>query len=252
MDHRQLPHRWLTWTELPRTIFAMATLPLHWRHLAFAQKGDGRPIIVIPGFGMTDRSTFVLRQYLRFLGYTVYGWELGRNLGAKTIGLRNERLIARVSLIYATECQPLTLIGWSMGGIMARMIARHAPQQICEVISLAAPFTGDPFANTSWKVYERMSGHSLSHPVAQAQIAESKLPLPVRACSFYSKSDGVVAWQGCLEPNQRLARNIEVRSAHCGFGFSGSVLRAIADRLAETAQHATRQQVTRHMASSAR
>lgn len=240
MAQIQLPNRWLTWAEIPRAIYALITLPLHWRTLSLATKADQRPIMIIPGFGTSDRSTFILRQYLMFLGYRVHGWGLGRNLGAKTIGIHNERLIERLNVIYRHECQPITLIGWSMGGIMARMVARVQPQKICDVISLGAPFTGDPFANKAWQVYERMSGHSLSHPAAQAQIAESKLPLPVPACSIYSKSDGVVAWQTCLEPNTPHSRNIAVRSAHIGFGFSAQVFRAVANRLAATSELATR------------
>ena len=116
---------------------------------------------------------------------------------------------------------------------MARMVARRHPKLISQVISLGSPFAGDPSASSA-EVYERLSGHSLKAPIAQIQIAESKLPLPVPAVSFYSKSDGIVSWQACLEPETPSARNIPVRCAHCGFGFSAEVLRAIADRLAIT------------------
>lgn len=232
MKSPQTPRRWLTWAELPRALFALATLPYCWPKLAAAPQGDQRPILVIPGIGMTDRSTLVIRRYLTFLGYRVYGWELGQNLGAKTIGLRNERLIARVQSVFRDEQQPLTLIGWSMGGIMARMVARREPDKIRDVISLGAPFVGDPFATSAHKVYERLSGHSLSAPLAMAQIAESKLPMPITSCAIYSPSDGVVPWQACREPNSPLARNFPVRSAHCGFGFNASVLTTIAHRLA--------------------
>jgi pimeloyl-ACP methyl ester carboxylesterase len=146
----QIPKRWLAWAELPRTVYAIASLPLHWPRLAFAAKGDHRPVLVIPGFATNDRSTFILRRYLNFLGYQVYPWALGRNLGAKTIGVHNERLVGRLNAIHAQERQPITVIGWSMGGIMARMLARDMPHKIREVISLGAPFTGDPFANTAW------------------------------------------------------------------------------------------------------
>ena len=239
MDRGQTRQSWLAWAEVPRVLYAMATLPSGWLNLSTAQKGDDRPIFVIPGIGMTDRSTWILRRYLTYLGYTVHAWGLGRNLGAKTIGRHNELLIARIQSVYHDEGQSLTLIGWSMGGIMARMVARHHSHNIREVISLGAPFGGDPFTSRAWKIYERLSGHSLRDPVAEAQIAESKLPLPVLACSFYSTSDGVVPWQACLEPNTPNARNIPVRSAHCGFGFSAPVLRAVADRLAATSSVST-------------
>jgi hypothetical protein len=83
-----------------------------------------------------------------------------------------------------------------------------------------------------WQVYEKMSGHSLRHPVALAQIAQSKLPLPVPACALYSKSDGIVAWQACLEPDESCAQNVEVQTSHCGFGFDPAVLRIVATMLA--------------------
>ncbi|MES2781332.1 MAG: alpha/beta hydrolase [Pseudomonadota bacterium] len=234
MNYERTYKRWLAWAEVPRALYAMATLPGGWVNMSSAPKGDRRPIFVIPGIGMTDRSTLVIRQYLTFLGYSVHPWALGRNLGAKTIGIHNERLIERIEQVYRDQQQPLTLIGWSMGGIMARMVARRSPKMVREVICLGSPFGGDPFASSAWEVYERLSGHSLRDPVAQAQIAESKLPLPVPACSFYSRSDGIVPWQACREPNTPDARNIAVRSAHCGFGFSPPVLRAVADRLAAT------------------
>lgn len=224
--------RMLGWVELPRAILAIARLPFHLPTLLQAPRGKGAPILVIPGFAMTDKSTAVLRSYLTLLGYNVSGWGLGRNLGAKTIGLHNEKLIARLNAFYSEVRQPVILIGWSMGGIMARMIARVAPENVRQIISLGAPFAGDPFANTAWRAYERLSGHSLSHPVARAQIAESKKPPPVPSLSLFSKSDGIVAWQSCLEPKRPHTQNIEVQSAHCAFGFCPVVLRTVADQLA--------------------
>lgn len=224
--------RMLGWAELPRTIFAIARLPFHLPSLLAAPRSKGVPILVIPGFAMTDKSTAVLRAYLTMLGYNVSGWGLGRNLGAKTIGIHNEKLIARLNEFHGEVRQPVILIGWSMGGIMARMISRAAPEKVRQIISLGAPFAGNPFANTVWRTYERLSGHSLDHPVARAQIAESKLPPPVPSLSLFSKSDGIVAWQSCLEPKRPHTGNIEVQSAHCAFGFCPVVLRTVADQLA--------------------
>lgn len=227
-----MPSRWLALAEIPRMVFAIASLPANLSKLTKASRSTGRPVLVIPGFGTTDRSTFVLRTYLGWLGYRVYGWGMGRNLGAKTIGLHNERLIKRLDDVYRQSGQQVTLVGWSMGGIMARMISRVRPDQVELIVTLGAPFSGNPFANSAWKLYERLSGHSLSHPLARAQIAESKLPPPVPSVSLFSKSDGVVAWQSCLEPDHSHTLNIEVKSAHCGFGFSPHVLQIVAERLA--------------------
>lgn len=189
--------------------------------------------MVIPGFGAGDKSTAVLRSYLRWLGYAPMGWGLGRNLGARTIGQHNEVLVERLGQLHRQLGEKITLIGWSMGGIIARMVARERMEAVARIVLLAAPITGNPYSNRGWSAYERMSGHSLAHPVARAQIRQSKLPMPVPSTSLYSKSDGVVHWECCLEPATRHSRNIEVRSSHCGFAFSPPVLRTIADCLAQ-------------------
>lgn len=226
------PSRWQSLAELPRALLAILSIPANLARLSSARRGDGAPVLVIPGFAVTDRSTLILRTYLTMLGYRVYGWGLGVNLGAKTIGVHNERLIEVLDTLYAKHQQKVCLIGWSMGGIMARMISRVSPHKVEKIITLGAPFAGNPFANTAWRIYERLSGHSLSHPVAQAQIAESKLAPPVPSVSLYSKSDGVVSWRCCIEPDHPHTSNIEVDSAHCAFGFSPRVIRIVADQLA--------------------
>ena len=230
-----IPSRWLLAAELPRVALAWGLFPFHLPSLARACRGDRRPVMVIPGFGASDASTTVLRRYLAWLDYDVHGWALGENVGAKTVGMKNEVLIARLDTLFEQVGQKITLIGWSMGGIMARMIARRRPEAVERLILLASPFAGDPYANRAWPLYERMSGHSLAHPVARAQIAESQLAPPVPSVSIYSKSDGVVAWECCIEPAAPHSRNIEVSSAHCGFAFDATVLRTVADVLSEPA-----------------
>lgn len=228
-----IPSRWLLAAELPRVALAWGVLPFGLPAMARAPRGDRRPVMVLPGFAASDTSTTVLRGYLSWLGYDVHGWELGQNVGAKTVGMQNELLIARLDALFEQVGQKITLIGWSMGGIMARMIARRRPDAVERLILLASPFAGDPYANRAWPLYERMSGHRLSHPVFRAQMAESKLAPPVPSVSIYSKSDGVVAWECCVEPDAPHSRNIEVSSAHCGFAFDAKVLRTVADVLSE-------------------
>lgn len=225
-----IPRWWLGLAEIPRTVGALLRLPLRAKQLARAPRGDGETIFVIPGFGATDGSTLVLRRYLASLGYAVHGWGLGRNLGARTVGVHNERLIERFDAI--SRGRKVHVIGWSMGGIMARMLSRARPDRVGQLVLLAAPFTGNPYANRAWQLYERISGHSLSHPVARQQIAESKLPPPVASTALYSKSDGVVAWTCCREPEGEHCRNIEVDSAHCAFGVDPDVLFLVAQSLA--------------------
>jgi pimeloyl-ACP methyl ester carboxylesterase len=218
--------------ELPRTALTCAKLPFQTASLAAAPRGQNDPVLVLPGFAASDSSTAMLRSYLRWLGHDVYRWDLGRNLGAKTVGLHNEVLVEKLEAIHAARGRNVAVVGWSMGGIMARLIARARPHMVSQLILLGAPFTGDPYANRAWWVYEKLTGHSLSHPVARAQMAASKLPPPVPSTSIYSRSDGVAAWQCCLEPPTASTRNIEVDCAHCAFGFDARVLRTVADVLA--------------------
>jgi len=225
-----IPQRWRGLAEIPRAIGSLIRLPFEATRLARAPRGNGETIFVIPGFGAADGSTLVLRRYLTSLGYDVHGWGLGRNLGARTIGIHNERLIERFDSFGVDR--KVHVIGWSMGGIMARMLSRARPERIAQLILLAAPFAGNPYANRAWQLYERISGHSLSHPVARRQIAESKLPPPVASTALYSKSDGVVAWTCCREPEAEHCRNIEVDSAHCAFGVDPDVLLLVAQSLA--------------------
>lgn len=225
------PDRWLSLTEIPRALAALIRLPFNARRLARMPRGKGDRVLVIPGFGAGDGSTAILRAYLRFLGYDVHGWGLGRNLGARTIGVHNERLIDRFDAL-RKDGREVHIIGWSMGGIMARMLARVRPEGVAQLVLLAAPFAGNPYANRAWQLYERISGHSLSHPVARAQIRQSKLPPPVPSTSLYSKTDGVVSWTCCLEPEVSHCRNIEVNSAHCAFGIDADILAHVAHVLA--------------------
>jgi pimeloyl-ACP methyl ester carboxylesterase len=228
-----MPPKWLAFAEIPRLFGSLAALPWNFAELASAPLGDGSTVLVIPGFAASDGSTAILRAYLAWLGYDTHGWELGRNLGARTIGVHNEALIRRFDQLRAEAGQKPHVIGWSMGGIMARMLSRARPDDVEQLILLGSPFAGDPYANHAWQLYEKISGHSLSDPVAQAQIAESKLPPPVRSASIYSKSDGVVAWDCCLEPAAPHTQNIEVDAAHCAMAFDAKVLRTVADLLAK-------------------
>jgi pimeloyl-ACP methyl ester carboxylesterase len=229
-----LRRRALYWLEIPRFLKTLLTLPLrlarHWPRRRSVAASP--PVIVIPGFGFTDRSTAFLRWYLARCGYDAKGWGLGRNMGRKTIGLHNERAIAAIEEQARRAGQPVALVGWSMGGIVARMVARARPDLVSRVISLSAPFTGDPYANRAWPLYEKLAGHRLDDPVASRQIARSKQPPPVPALAIYSRSDGIVAWDCCIEEERPRTANVEVSAGHFEIGFRPSVLRLVADELA--------------------
>lgn len=231
-DPESPPSLLLALTEAPRAAFELGTLGLALPWLMSAPRGDGHPVMVLPGFVTTDMSTITLRNYFSWLGYDTHAWELGRNLGPRAIGQEGEKLSARLEEIYEETGQQVSMVGWSLGGMMARQLARRRPEMVRQVITLGSPIAGSPRATTVWRMYEMMTGQRINDHHALRQVEESALPLPVRSTAIFSKGDGVVAWRNCLEPEAETSDNIEVHGSHCGLGFNAAVLYAAADRLA--------------------
>lgn len=226
------PSMTLALTEVGRAVTELGMLPLALPFLMSTPRGDGHPVLVLPGFVTTDLSTTVLRRFLKRLGYQAFSWDLGRNLGPRAIGWEGEKLVARLEAIHRATGKKVSLVGWSLGGILARQLSRRRPDLVRQVISLGSPFAGDPRATNVWKAYEFLTGQRLKDPGTQAQLRESELAPPVPSTAIFSKADGVVAWRNCLEPETPTTDNIEVNGSHCGLGVNASVLYAIADRLA--------------------
>ncbi|HEY8572907.1 alpha/beta fold hydrolase [Phenylobacterium sp.] len=227
------PSMFLALAEMQRAAFEYATLPLAAPLLSFAPRGDGHPVLVLPGFITDDLWTAPLRRYLESLGYDTHAWELGRNLGPRSIGANGEKLAERLRTIHEATGQKVSLVGWSLGGVMARELASHFPEQVRQVITLGSPFTGDPRATTVAPVYERVTGEKLSGPAMEQRLREASAPLAVPATSIYSKSDGIVAWRNCIDAGEERSENIEVYGSHCGLGANPAALFAVADRLAQ-------------------
>lgn len=227
------PSALLVLTELPRALAELGSLPLATPLLMKAPRGDGHPVLVLPGLSTTDRSTALLRRYLSVLGYDVHAWELGRNLGPKAIGDGGEKLIARLEEINTATGQKVTLIGHSLGGILARQLSRRRPEMVRQIVTLGSPFAGDPRSTNVWKLYEYLCGHSVSDADTRAQLLESHDAPPVPSTSIYTKGDGIVAWQSCLEPETSTTDNIEIPGSHCGLCVNPIAMYAIADRLAQ-------------------
>ena len=192
-------------------------------------RGDGHPVIVFPGMAANDVSTLPLRRFLRGLGYVPQAWGQGLNLGPRAGVL--ERCAADVRALADKHGQPVSLIGWSLGGIYAREMAKLHPEDTRCVITLGTPFTGHAKASNAWRLYERVSGHRVgTDERLQAQI---RRPPPVPTTSIYSRSDGIVAWRCSLNEPGPLVENIEVSASHVGMGMNPLALYAIADRLAQ-------------------
>ncbi len=109
------PSAVLALTELPRALAEFGSLPWAAPLLATAPRGDGHPVLVLPGFTTTDRSTAVLRRYLTRMGYDAHTWDLGRNLGPRAVGLQGEKLVDRLNAVHELTGKKVSLVGWSLG-----------------------------------------------------------------------------------------------------------------------------------------
>ena len=206
--------------------FGIAFASIPW--LLRAPRGDGHGVVVFPGLAATDTSTLPLRTFLSERGYEAHGWRLKRNLGPRAGIL--EQSVEQVRALRARTGRRVSLLGWSLGGIYAREIAKQLPDDVRCVITLATPFTGSPLATNAWRIYELLSGHSLDDPQLLAQVRE---PPPVPTTSILSRTDGVVSWRCCLEKRARQVENIDVPASHFGIGLNPAAWFAVADRLSQ-------------------
>ncbi|MBV9321921.1 MAG: alpha/beta hydrolase [Mycobacterium sp.] len=192
--------------------------------------GDGHPVLVLPGLLAGDGSTWALRRTLRRLGYRVHGWRLGRNIGptAQAVAGMGERL----NDLYTRYGTPVSVIGWSLGGIYARGMARRGAPAVRQVITLGTPFRlTDHNQTRAGAAFKRFSHLHVERAAVPVDLETE--PLPVPATSIYSRYDGVVAWQACLDLRSPRAENISVIGSHFGYGHNPAVIWAIADRLAQ-------------------
>ncbi len=216
-------------TEPARGLADLASLPLAAPVLAIAPRGDGHGVLVLPGLLASDMSTAPLRRFLGWLGYKVHGWALGRNVGptdAIMAGLPHalEALVERTG-------GPVTIVGWSLGGIYAREMARERPGQVRQVITMGSPFArSDPRLSRAESVYQRRS-HLHGHDGRVPTREQAAQPIGVMSTAVYSRYDGIVPWQNCIEPETALHQNVEVRCSHLGFGVDPATLWLIAAQL---------------------
>jgi pimeloyl-ACP methyl ester carboxylesterase len=207
----------------------LTTLVLR-RWLRRLPTGDGHPVLLLPGFLASDLSTRPLRRFLRDRGYWAHRWKLGRNLGPRE-GLE-AALTRRLEEIHQQHERQVSLVGWSLGGVYARVMANRHPEQIRTVISLGSPFARDTRANNSWRLYEAITGQRLDQ-IEPDRLAEVRRTPPVPTTSIFSRSDGVTAWRSALEVEGPQSESVQVPGSHLGLGFNPLVLYVIADRLAQ-------------------
>jgi pimeloyl-ACP methyl ester carboxylesterase len=191
-------------------------------------RGSGQPVLVLPGFGTSDRATWPIRRYLRFLDYDVRGWGLGRNHG--NVGKLLPSVVNIMEAWTQAAGEPLRIVGWSLGGYIGREAARERPDLVRQVVTLGSPVVGGPKYTASAPAYRRQ-GYDVD--AIEALVAErNSRPLDVPVVAIYSRNDGVVAWEACIDRVNPLTHHVEVRARHFSMGFSPESLRILADSLA--------------------
>ncbi|WP_050424842.1 alpha/beta hydrolase [Bradyrhizobium tropiciagri] len=195
-----------------------------------APKGDGHPVLALPGFLASDLSMAPMRRYLKELGYDACAWNMGRNFG----GISNRRAALRDLLkrVHEASGRKVSIIGWSLGGVYARDLASQMPELVRSIVTLGCPFADDIRATNATRLYELLSGEAVDDiPEIRAAIAGD---MPVPTTSIYSRTDGIVNWRTSRVRPSESAENIEVHLAsHIGLGVNPAALWAIADRLAQ-------------------
>ncbi|MGD9946281.1 MAG: lipase family alpha/beta hydrolase [Burkholderiaceae bacterium] len=195
----------------------------------YVPRGDGHAVLVLPGLLAGDGSTAPLRRFLRLKGYDAHGWEQGRNFGPRP-GVRAQAE-AQLDRLHRESGRKVSLIGWSLGGIFAREIARAFPDQVRQVITLGSPLYGDPAQTNAWDVYRIVSD-------SDTEDRRGDEAPPVPTTSIYSRGDSVVGWGCSVERSGPMTDNIEINSAtHMGLGAHPLVWYAVGDRLAQAENH---------------
>lgn len=194
--------------------------------------GDGHPVVVFPGLGGAPFTTAALRRHLTEAGFDAHDWGLGVNTGPDgAFDAWLAGLVRQVRELHRRTGRKVSLVGWSLGGIYAREIAKACPGSVRQVVTLGTPFASMSGATHAETLYRLLNGDtSQLTPAMQARLRECP---PVPTTAIYSKSDGVVCWRGCMEQPTRHAESIEVGASHLGMVSHPDVLRIVAARLAQ-------------------
>lgn len=200
-----------------------------WPRLSQVPRGDGHLVVDIPGWRAPELTGAPLRRYLRRLGYDARGWGFGTNTGDPRRDV--ERLSGRLLELVAAKREPASLVGWSLGGVIAREVARRHPDAVRQVITYGTPVTGGPRHTTVARAYRRGPDPDARRV---AERLDPTAPIPVPLTILFSKRDGIVSWQACLDHTSPDAEHVEVSSTHIGMGIDPDVWAVVAERLAVT------------------
>lgn len=209
-----------------RTGLQLARLARAAPWLLRAPRGHGEHVIDLPGWRAPEASNAPLRGYLRILGYESRSWGLGVNRGNPAADAR--ALIAR--LRERPHGERVGLVGWSLGGVVAREIARELPERVACVVTYGTPVVGGPTYTVAARVYGVQRSRRAE---ALAARLDAERPIAVPITAIFTRADGVVDWRACIDRSSPHARHVEVRSTHVGLGFDPDVWWTVAGALAE-------------------
>ncbi len=204
-----------------------ASLPIHFKKVE--KEGDEHPVLVIPGFMTTDFSTATMRNILHQQGYKVKGWGIGRNLGKQEY---IDQLVVKVQRLYRRDHRKVSIIGISLGGVFAREIAKVIPDYVRQVITIGSPFAGlDQSTSVEW-IFDLITLGKGKDQLSPAFLESLLLAPNVPLTCIYTKEDGVVSWELCMETKESdFIQNVEVKGSHFGLAYNPSVLNIVKDRL---------------------
>lgn len=208
---------------IPRVLLNPFRLPKRGQDI-----GKGRAAIVIPGLATGDVSTTLLRRTLKARGFEPEGWKRGLNTGADAAKLK--ALEARLAELHRQTGKKVVLIGWSLGGLYARVLAHRCPEDIDLVVTVASPFSGDRHANVAWKLYEAINDHTVDNPPFAEAISD-KPPVPTLA--VWSATDGIVAPDCSRGRDGETDYTLRIDASHFALGTSASAIEKILSKIAE-------------------
>ncbi len=225
----QSPNPALKYLE-PRALLEAASLLPAAPLLATQAKGDGRQVMLLPGFMADERAMWPLQRYLQYLGYEALPWGIGRNNGRPEEDAG--RVLEQIHEVRRVD-EPITLIGWSLGGVIAREVARREPGIVREVITLGTPVEGGPKYTATSKQFAEKANidlDALEHRIHEMNSQGIDVPLTV----LYSRSDGIVDWRAAIDRYNPQARHKRIRGSHLGMAFNPVVWRFVARTLGAT------------------
>jgi pimeloyl-ACP methyl ester carboxylesterase len=223
------PHLFWTLTE-GRSVLELGSFGLLRRAMKDLPTGDGHPVLVLPGFLASDFSTRPLRGLLQDLNYDPHGWGLGQNL--KFDEIREREMADLVTDIHRRAGRKLSIIGWSLGGVFARELAKAHPDRVRFVITLGSPISSNRDHSRARHVWEAING-KVTAPQAAGRYTHLEEAPPVPCTSILTKTDGIVRWRGSLQKTGPMTENIIVPASHVGLGVNPLAMVAIADRLCQ-------------------